>query len=198
MTQPTRFWEVEPDTWRMMIDTNVNGPFLMARAAAPRMMRAGWGRIVSISVSTPRCRPGFLSLRPVEGGAGASETIIWAEDSRHGVTVNALLPGGATRTGMLPDVLPSDARAAMLDPGDRRSASARMVSDETDGISGCHVTPTCGMPAIRPRRRKAPGWGSAATDKPVNSVGHAIPNARACGRALKHMSFRLVGWSDGP
>ena len=25
MTDATRFWEVEPDTWRMVIDTNVNG-----------------------------------------------------------------------------------------------------------------------------------------------------------------------------
>jgi NAD(P)-dependent dehydrogenase (short-subunit alcohol dehydrogenase family) len=29
LTQPTRFWETDPDTWRMVIDTNVNGPFLM-------------------------------------------------------------------------------------------------------------------------------------------------------------------------
>ena len=47
MTAPARFWEVEPETWRMVIDTNVNGPFLMARAATPHMVRAGWGRIVS-------------------------------------------------------------------------------------------------------------------------------------------------------
>src|SRR6266851_3390354 len=31
---PTKFWETDPTAWRMIIDTNVNGPFLMARAAA--------------------------------------------------------------------------------------------------------------------------------------------------------------------
>ena len=31
MTEPTRFWEVAPDTWRLVIDANVNGPFMMAR-----------------------------------------------------------------------------------------------------------------------------------------------------------------------
>ena len=41
MTEPTRFWEVEPNTWRMLFDTNVNGPFLMARAATPHMARGG-------------------------------------------------------------------------------------------------------------------------------------------------------------
>ena len=35
MTEPTRFWEVAPETWRLVIDTNVVGPFLMARAAVP-------------------------------------------------------------------------------------------------------------------------------------------------------------------
>jgi 3-oxoacyl-[acyl-carrier protein] reductase len=42
LTEPTRFWETDPETWRLVIDTNVNGPFFMARAAAPPMMQAGW------------------------------------------------------------------------------------------------------------------------------------------------------------
>ena len=57
LTEPARFWEIEPETWRMMIDTNVNGPFLMARNAAPVMVEAGWGRIVNVSMNreTMRC-----------------------------------------------------------------------------------------------------------------------------------------------
>jgi NAD(P)-dependent dehydrogenase (short-subunit alcohol dehydrogenase family) len=35
MTEPTRFWEVAPETWGLVIDTNVMGVFLMARAAVP-------------------------------------------------------------------------------------------------------------------------------------------------------------------
>jgi 3-oxoacyl-[acyl-carrier protein] reductase len=169
MTQRTRFWEVEPDTWRMVIDTNVNGPFLMARAAAPHMMRAGWGRIVNISVShSTMRRPGFSPYGPSKA-ALESETIIWAEDLRGtGVTVNALLPGGATRTGMLPDVLPSDVRAAMLDPVIVVPPLLWMVSAETDGISGCRVTANlwdAGNPAAA---TEGAGWGSAATNRPVN------------------------------
>src|SRR6266568_9214272 len=37
LTKPTRFWEAEPAVWRMIIDTNVNGPFYMARAIVPRL-----------------------------------------------------------------------------------------------------------------------------------------------------------------
>jgi len=46
MTEPARFWEIGPDLWRLVIDTNVNGPFLMARASAPHMLKSGWGRII--------------------------------------------------------------------------------------------------------------------------------------------------------
>ena len=35
MTEPARFWKTDPETWKMVIDTNVNGPFFMARAAVP-------------------------------------------------------------------------------------------------------------------------------------------------------------------
>src|SRR5271155_1719913 len=45
LTEPPRFWEVTPQAWHMIIDTNVNGPFMMARLAAPLMVKAGWGRI---------------------------------------------------------------------------------------------------------------------------------------------------------
>jgi 3-oxoacyl-[acyl-carrier protein] reductase len=41
MTEPTRFWEAAPDVWRMVMDTNIVGPFLMARAAVPPMLAAG-------------------------------------------------------------------------------------------------------------------------------------------------------------
>jgi len=27
LTEPTRFWQTDPAVWRMVIDTNVNGPF---------------------------------------------------------------------------------------------------------------------------------------------------------------------------
>ncbi len=140
ITEPTRFWEVGPDTWRMLIDTNVNGPFLMARAAVPHMVQAGWGRIVNISVShfTMR-RRGFSPYGPSKA-ALESETIIWAQDLHGtGVTVNTLLPGGPTLTGMIPDTLPEKARAAMLDPKIIVPPLIWLVSEQTNAISGCRV-----------------------------------------------------------
>src|SRR3984893_11270984 len=110
----TKFWQTDPAVWRMIIDTNVNGPFLMACQVAPQMLKQGWGRIINISMNHETMRrPGFSPYGPSKA-ALESETIIWAQDlTGSGVTVNALLPGGATATGMVPsDVAPS----RLLDP----------------------------------------------------------------------------------
>ena len=137
MTTPTRFWEVEPATWRMVIDTNVNGPFLMARAAAPLMRVAGWGRIINVSISLETMRrPGFSPYGPSKA-AVESETIIWAQDlAGSGVTVNALLPGGATLTGMIPDGYPAELRARLLPPEVMVPPLLWLASERSDGVTG--------------------------------------------------------------
>ena len=79
LTEPTRFWEISPETWRLIVDTNVNGPFFMARCAAPLMIRARWGRIINISVSRETMRRrGFSPYGPSKA-ALESETIIWSQ-----------------------------------------------------------------------------------------------------------------------
>jgi 3-oxoacyl-[acyl-carrier protein] reductase len=140
MTEPPRFWEIDPDTWRMVIDTNVNGPFLMARAAAPHLVRAGWGRIINVSVSqTTMRRAGFSPYGPSKA-ALESETVIWAQELRGtGVTVNALLPGGATLTGMVPDAFPQEARGNLLDPSIMVPPLLWLVSEAADAITGRRV-----------------------------------------------------------
>lgn len=117
LTEPTRFWEADPEVWRMVIDTNVNGPFLMARAVVPAMIAAGQGRIVNITMNQATMRRrGFSPYGPSKA-ALESETVIWAQDLEGtGVTVNALLPGGATATGMIPNGLSQQARENLLDP----------------------------------------------------------------------------------
>lgn len=137
MTEPTLFWETAPETWRLIIDTNVVGPFLMARAAVPPMLAAGWGRIINISMNTETMRRrGFSPYGPSKA-ALESETIIWAQDlAGSGVTVNALLPGGATRTGMIPATFPEHLREKLIDPAIMVPPLLWLASGTSDGISG--------------------------------------------------------------
>ena len=103
MTEPQGFWQVPADGFRAVIDTNLTGYFLMARAVTPRMLEAGGGRIVNISMNhSTMNRQGFVPYGPSRAGAEALSRIMAADLRGTPVTVNALLPGGATKTGMLP------------------------------------------------------------------------------------------------
>ena len=103
MTDPQGFWTIEPDGFRAVIDTNLTGYFLMAREVTPRMLAAGHGRIVNISMNhSTMTRRGFVPYGPSRAGAESLSRIMAADLLDSGVTVNMLLPGGATRTGMVP------------------------------------------------------------------------------------------------
>jgi gluconate 5-dehydrogenase len=59
------------------------------------------------------------------------------EDLRpFGVTVNMLLPGGATATGMLPDGMPDDARRSLLPPEVMGPPVVFLASAEAEGLTG--------------------------------------------------------------
>lgn len=51
------------------------------------------------------------------------------------MTVNALLPGGATATGMIPDGVPPEARAGLLDPGIVVPPLLWLASDDSSGVT---------------------------------------------------------------
>jgi NAD(P)-dependent dehydrogenase (short-subunit alcohol dehydrogenase family) len=137
LTQPTRFWETPAAAWRLVIETNVVGPFLMARAAVPAMLEHRWGRIVNISMNAETMRRrGFSPYGPSKA-ALESATAIWAKDLvDSGITVNALLPGGATLTGMIPQNFPDHLRATLLDPEVMVPPLLWIASTESDGVTG--------------------------------------------------------------
>jgi len=104
LTEPRGFWTVPPQGFREVIATNLTGYFLVAREVTPRMLDAGGGRIVNISMNhATMTRTGFVPYGPSRAGAEALSRIMAADLGGTPVTVNMLLPGGATRTGMVPD-----------------------------------------------------------------------------------------------
>jgi NAD(P)-dependent dehydrogenase (short-subunit alcohol dehydrogenase family) len=134
MTQPQAFWEVPPDGFRAVIDTNLTGYFLVAREVTPRMLAAGQGRIVNISVNDETMRRGgFVPYGPSRAGSEALSRIMAADLKDTGVTVNLLLPGGATATGMLPPG-PVPAGMRILDPAVMGPPIVWLASDEAAGV----------------------------------------------------------------
>jgi gluconate 5-dehydrogenase len=117
LTDPQPFWEVTPAGFRDVVDTKVTGTFLVARAVAPRMVAAGSGRIVNISMSeSTMTRRGFVPYGPSGAAVEALSRVMAADLAGTRVTVNMLLPGGPTATGMVPEDTPPEVRERLLDP----------------------------------------------------------------------------------
>ena len=161
---PTKFWETDPAVWRMIIDTNVNGPFLMARAAVPHMMKQGWGRIINISINHETMRRAGFSPYGPSKAALESETIIWAQDlAGTGVTVNALLPGGATDTGMVPQDIAPHLRQKLLHPDIMIPPLLWLVSEAAGGVTGARFGANLWDATLTPEQaaeksRTVAGW----------------------------------------
>jgi NAD(P)-dependent dehydrogenase (short-subunit alcohol dehydrogenase family) len=58
------------------------------------------------------------------------------------VTVNILLPGGGTRTGMVPDEVPADVQATLLDPAVMGPPIVWLASDEAAGVHDRRIVAT--------------------------------------------------------
>jgi NAD(P)-dependent dehydrogenase (short-subunit alcohol dehydrogenase family) len=140
MTDPQPFWEVSPDGFRDVVETKMTGSFLVARAVTPRMVRAGSGRIVVISMNEQTMiRGGFVPYGPAGAGVEALARVMAADLADTPVTVNILLPGGATATGMVPDDVPADLRARMLDPAIMGPPIVWLCSERAAGVHGQRI-----------------------------------------------------------
>jgi NAD(P)-dependent dehydrogenase (short-subunit alcohol dehydrogenase family) len=142
MIHPQPFWQVSPDGFRAVIDTNLTGYFLVAREVAPRMLEAGGGRIVNISMNhSTMNRPGFVPYGPSRAGAEALSRIMAADLRGTPVTVNILLPGGATATGMLPaEHRPPGLQA--IDPAVMGPPIVWLASPAADGVHDERIVAT--------------------------------------------------------
>ena len=126
--------DVADDTWRRVLDVNLNGTFWCARAAGRAMIDAGHGgRIVLIgSINSRIALGGQAAYCASKGGVamlGAALAVDWA---RHGITVNTVGPGvvdtpmsarslgDADRRGMLMGRTPLGRPADPADRGGRR------------------------------------------------------------------------------
>jgi 3-oxoacyl-[acyl-carrier protein] reductase len=139
-TKSLKFWEADPDTWREIIVTNVTGTFLMARSAAPVMVKAGWGRIVNITTSLATMQRRHNSPYGVSKAAIEAETLIWAKDlDGTGVTVNSLIPGGAADTEFVHMASRKELAAlgrALLPPSVMVAPIVWLASPLSDGVTG--------------------------------------------------------------
>jgi NAD(P)-dependent dehydrogenase (short-subunit alcohol dehydrogenase family) len=143
--------EMELDQIRETVDVNVLGAFLVARAAARRMVREGGGRIVDIA-SDGAVKP--LPRAPVYAGskhalAGLSKSLAAGLEDE-GVQVTTVYPGGIDTEMHAPSVDRGGLMAA--DEVARVIVRAVLESGSTVRVSELHLQPLNGRPTA-PRRR---------------------------------------------
>lgn len=84
------------DDWSFVIDTNVTGPFLCARAAGQQMIKQGRGKIINLASICGRIIPRYVHGGSYDVSKHAvvaftrALAVAWA---RYNITVNAIAPG---------------------------------------------------------------------------------------------------------
>ena len=85
---------MKEEDWDAVLDTNLKGAFLCAKAASREMMKKKWGRIVNISsVSGFAGNPGQVNYSAAKAGLIGLTKAMAREYASRNITVNAVAPG---------------------------------------------------------------------------------------------------------
>ena len=108
--------ELEISQWQRVMQTNLHGPFVMAREAARHMMGHGRGQIVNVtSTAAKRQWPNASAYHASKTGLLALSHALHAELRPAGIKVTAVIAGGML-TPFLLNRFPDIDRSALQDP----------------------------------------------------------------------------------
>jgi NAD(P)-dependent dehydrogenase (short-subunit alcohol dehydrogenase family) len=131
---PIRFWEITAEQWAMFLTVNATAPILLTRAVVPHMLKAGRGRIVTVTTSLgTMVREGYLLYGSSKAAAESAMAVLSADLKGTGVTSNILVPGGVTDTPLVGD---AGDRSKMLRPEIMLPPLLWLVSDEAASVNG--------------------------------------------------------------
>jgi 3-oxoacyl-[acyl-carrier protein] reductase len=150
------FARMGDDDWQRVLDVNLTAPFRLTRAVLRGMMRARYGRIISISsVVVAVGNPGQANYSAAKAGIIGMTKSLAAEVASRNITVNCVAPGfvGSAMT----DALSDKQRAAILErvpvkrlgtPAEIGAAVVFLASDEAAYVTGQTIHVNGGMAMI--------------------------------------------------
>ena len=153
ITRDNLAMRMKDEEWDAVIRVNLEAAFRLMRAAVRPMMKAKFGRIVTItSVVGATGNPGQMNYCAAKGGLTAMSKSLAQEIASRGITVNCVAPG-FIRTAMT-DVLPDAQKEALnaripagrMGEGDEIGAAvAFLASREAGYVTGQTIHVNGGM-----------------------------------------------------
>jgi len=123
------------DAWRQVLDVNLTGAFLCARAAVPRLRETG-GSIIHVSSGVgDHGRPEWGAYCVSKNGVEALSEMIAGELKDEGVRSNAVDPG-AMRTEMRAAAYPGEDPGSVPTPYEVTDVFVYLASDRSAGVTG--------------------------------------------------------------
>lgn len=141
------FDDLDWETWRRIMEVNLDSLFHLSKAFLPGMRERGWGRIVAMASNTFHAGiPGMVAYVASKGGVIGFVRSLAAEVGEDGITVNAIAPSlvrtPGTSTGVHEDlglfetVASAQAIRRSELPADLVGAISFLTSDDAAFITG--------------------------------------------------------------
>lgn len=126
--------ELTAEEWRRVIDTNLNGPFYLARSVVEPMRKAKSGHIVNIaSTAAKRAWPNAAAYHASKWGLLGLSHALHAELRSLGIKVTAVIAGGM-RTPFLLERFPDLDPGLLQDPFDVARAVRSVLQMPADSV----------------------------------------------------------------
>jgi 3-oxoacyl-[acyl-carrier protein] reductase len=137
--------ETTDEQWERVLDVNLGGVFRMTRAAMPRLLESGSGRVISMASITPiRGEARTAAYAASKGGVIGFTKALSREVAHRGVTVNGIAPGYML-TDQTAEVFEGEHRDSILaqvtkrefgTPEDVAGAAAYLASEAAGYVTG--------------------------------------------------------------
>ena len=137
------FYEIDSDEWDLVMNVNVKGAFLSAKAVFPHMKEQGYGKIVNLSSEVFFTGShGFAHYVSSKGGIIGLTRALAVELGPYNICVNCVAPGftDTEASRNLADIKKYDASKTPLNrlekPEDLTGPALFLASSESDFITG--------------------------------------------------------------